>query len=243
MILQMKVAEKIERKIRRMPEGATFKYQQLDIEANEYSAAAKAIERLIVKGIIKRVTTGVFYKPKQTIFGELLPRETEIIKPYLYEQGNRIAYITGIVLYNNLGLTTQVPKTVKIACRSKRIFINSGSLKAKPVKSYVDVTDENYYLLEILDVLKDFSKIPDLDKESGIQFLKGKLKNLTEREINLLVKYALKYPPRVKAFLGALLEEIFSQENYNLKQSLNPLTTYDFGLNKQLATSSNWNIK
>ena len=64
----MKVAQKIENKIKTLKEGTTFKYQQLSIESNEYSAAAKAIERLIEKGIIKRVSTGVFYKPKQTIF-------------------------------------------------------------------------------------------------------------------------------------------------------------------------------
>jgi len=240
----MKVAEKIEKKIKRMRVGTTFKYQQLGIVATEYSAAAKAIERLIEKGVIKRITTGVFYKPKKSVFGELRPRETEIIKPYLYEQGKRIAYITGTALYNNLGLTTQVPKTVKVASRSKRIYINSGSIKAKPVKSYVDVTEENYSLLEILDVLKDFTKIPDMDKKRGILFLQNKLEGLPEKETNTLVKYALKYPPRVRAFLGAILNEISGQENRNLKQSLNPFTTYSLNLNKNiLTTASNWNIK
>lgn len=240
----MKIAEKIKKKIKRMPEGTTFKYQQLGIVATEYSAAAKAIERLIEKGVIKRITTGVFYKPKKSVFGELRPRETEIIKPYLYEQGKRIAYITGTALYNNMGLTTQVPKTVKVASRSKRIYIDSGSIKAKPVKSYVDVTEENYSLLEILDVLKDFIKIPDMDKKSGIRFLQDKLKGLSEKETNALVKYALKYPPRVRAFLGAILNEISGQENSNLKQSLNPLTTYSLNLNENiLTTAPNWNIK
>ncbi|WP_246222868.1 DUF6088 family protein [Draconibacterium halophilum] len=240
----MKVAEKIEKKIKRMPEGTTFKYQQLGIAATEYSAATKAIERLIEKGVIKRITTGVFYKPKKSVFGELRPRETEIIKPYLYEQGKRIAYITGTALYNNMGLTTQVPKIVKIASRSKRIYIDSGSIKAKPVKSYVDVTEENYPLLEILDVLKDFTKIPDMDKKSGIRFLQDKLNSLSEKETNTLVKYALKYPPRVRAFLGAILNEISGQENSNLKQSLNPLTTYSLNLNENiLTTAPNWNIK
>ena len=244
LILFMKVAEKIEKKIKRMSEGTTFKYQQLGIVATEYSAAAKAIERLIEKGVIKRITTGVFYKPKKSIFGELRPREREIIKPYLYEQGKRIAYITGTALYNNMGLTTQVPKTVKIASRSKRIYIDSGSIKAKPVKSYVDVTEDNYSLLEILDVLKDFTKIPDMDKKSGIRFLQDKLGNLSEKETNTLVKYALKYPPRVRAFLGAILNEISGQENSNLKQSLNPLTTYSLNLNENiLTTAPNWNIK
>ncbi len=240
----MKVAKKIEKKIKRMPEGTTFKYQQLGIVATEYSAAAKAIERLIEKGVIKRITTGVFYKPKKSVFGELRPRETEIIKPYLYEQGKRIAYITGTALYNNMGLTTQVPKTVKIASRSKRIYIDSGSIKAKPVKSYVDVTEENYSLLEILDVLKDFTKIPDMDKKSGIRFLQDKLNGLSEKETNTLVKYALKYPPRVRAFLGAILNEISGKENSSLKQSLNPLTTYSLNLNEDiLTTAPNWNIK
>ena len=240
----MKVTEKIEKKIKRMPEGTTFKYQQLGIVATEYSAAAKAVERLIEKGVIKRITTGVFYKPKKSVFGELRPRETEIIKPYLYEQGKRIAYITGTALYNNMGLTTQVPKTVKIASRNKRIYIDSGSIKAKPVKSYVDVTEENYSLLEILDVLKDFTKIPDMDKKSGIRFLQDKLNGLSEKETNTLVKYALKYPPRVRAFLGAILNEIYGQENSNLKQSLNPLTTYSLNLNENiLTTAPNWNIK
>ena len=240
----MKIAEKIKKKIKRMPEGTTFKYQQLDLSKTEYSGAAKAIERLINEGVIKRITKGVFYKPKKSVFGELRPTETEIIKPYLYEQGKRIAYITGTVLYNNMGVTTQVPKIVKIASRSKRIYIDSGSIKAKPVKSYIDVTEGNYSLLEILDVLKDFTKIPDMDKESGIRFLKDKLNGLSEKETNMLVKYALKYPPRVRAFLGALLNEITGQENRNLKQSLNPLTTYRFNLNEDtLKTAPNWNIK
>jgi len=45
----MKVAQKIEKKIKRMQEGSTFKYQQLNIPADEYTAAAKAIERLIAR--------------------------------------------------------------------------------------------------------------------------------------------------------------------------------------------------
>ncbi|NQU52278.1 MAG: hypothetical protein HQ522_07030 [Bacteroidetes bacterium] len=240
----MKVTEKIEKKIKRMPKGTTFKYQQLNIAANEYSAAAKAIERLIEKKVIKRVSTGIFYKPKETVFGELRPGETEIIKPYLFEQGKRIAYVTGTALYNNLGLTTQVPKTIKIASRDKRISVNAGSLKAKPVKSYIDVTTDNYQLLEILDILKDFVKIPDLDKEVGIKFLLKKLEDLPEKNRLRIIKFALQYPPRTRAFLGALLNQMNCKENKMVKQSLNPLTTYELGINdKLLPTAPNWNIK
>ena len=241
----MKVADKIEKKINRIKEGTTFKYQQLDIAPSEYSAAAKAIERLITRKVIKRVSTGVFYKPKKTAFGELRPREEELIKPYLFVQNKRIAYVTGTALYNRMGLTTQVPKIIKIASRTKRITINTGSIQAKPVKSYVEVTNDNYHLLEILDVLKDFSKIPDLDKKTAITYLLNRLKKLTDNEQSRVIKYALKYPPRTRAFLGALLNKISSKyDTAKLKKSLNPLTIYTMGMKTEhLATAPDWNIE
>jgi len=241
----MKVAQKIEKEISRIKEGTTFKYQQLSIESSEYSAATKAIERFIEKGIIKRVSTGVFYKPKQTIFGELKPNEEELLKPYLFQYNKRVAYITGISLYNRMGLTTQVPKNIKIASRDKRITISVGNIKGTPVKSYVDVTDKNFYLLEILDALKDFKKIPDLDKDSAIKIISNRLKELNTNEIKQLIKCVLSYPPRVRGFLGALLEKIDSSiELALLKKSLNPLSEYNYGINKSLlSTAPNWNIK
>lgn len=241
----MKVTKKIENKINKIKEGTTFNYQQLSIDSNEYGAAAKAIERFIEKGIIKRVSTGVFYKPKQTIFGELKPNEEELLKPYLFQNNKRIAYITGTSLYNKMGLTTQIPKNIKIASRDKRITVSVGNIKGTPVKSYVDVTDKNFYLLEILDALKDFKKIPDLDKKSAIKIISNRLKELNANEIKQLIKCVCSYPPRVRAFLGALIEKVDSSiELIVLKKSLNPLSEYNYAINKSLlSTAPNWNIK
>jgi predicted transcriptional regulator of viral defense system len=240
----MKVAEKVERKINRMPDGTTFKYQQLGIAQSEYSAAAKAIERLIKKGMIKRVSTGVFYKPKQSVFGELRPREEELLKPYLFKNGKRIAYITGGSLYNRMGLTSQVPKTIKVASKIKRVTTKIGKTRVKPVKSYVDVTNENYYLLEILDALKDFKAIPDLDKKSAIALLKNKMRKLSDNDRSKMIRYALKYPPRATALLGAILESTKKKIDLeSLKTNLNPLTTYKLGIKKEtLPTAPEWKI-
>lgn len=240
----MKVTEKIERRINRMQEGTTFKYQQLGVDQSDYGAAAKAIERLIKKGMIKRVSTGVFYKPKQSAFGELKPREDELLKPYLFQDGKRIAYITGGSLYNRMGLTTQVSKTIKVASKVKRVTTKIGKTQVKPVKSYVDVTNENYYLLEILDALKDFKAIPDLDKKSAIALLKNKISKLSENDQSKIIRYALKYPPRVTALLGAILE-LSKKKNglESLRTNLNPLTTYNLGIKKEtLPTAPEWNI-
>src|SRR5690554_5308983 len=122
----MGVTQSIQKKISKLADGTTFKYEQLDIEPQEFLASAKAIERLIAKVVIKRVSTGIFYKPKKTNNGEMKPNEEQIPKPYQFEQGKRIAYITGTSLHNRLGLTTQIPKSITIASRDKRITVSNG---------------------------------------------------------------------------------------------------------------------
>lgn len=241
----MNIARKLENKINKIQSGETFTYQDLSIKKEEYTAAAKTLERLIKKRKIKRISTGIFYKPRKTAFGELRPNEENIIKPYLFKNGKRIAYITGILLYNKMGLTSQIPKEIKISSRGKRITISKGNIKATSVKSYTDVTDKNFYLLEFLDALKDFKNVPDLNITSAIKTLNNKLENFNPKELNLLIKIGLPYPPRVRAFLGALLENLGKFEGINkLKDSLNPLTEYKLGLNKNLlSTIKNWNIK
>lgn len=240
----MTISKKTEDKVKNLPIGTTFTYQTLSVKADEYAATAKALERLIKKEVIKRVSTGVFYKPKQTIFGELMPREEELLKNYLFENDKRIAYITGLSLYNKLGLTTQVPKTIKIASRDKRIFASIGNIKGKPVKSYIDVSDKNYYILEILDALKDFKQIPDMDKKSGLLLLADRIKKWDAKDKTLLIKYALKYPPRVRAIVGAIIENFITTEDVKpLKESLNPLSQYEYNIAETiLPNAKNWNI-
>jgi len=241
----MSIAKIIEEKVNSIEKGIVFTYKDLAIGKEEYSATSKAIERLIKKGIIKRISTGVFYKPKQTLFGELGPDEEKLITPYLFSNGKRIAYVTGLLLYNKMGLTTQIPNEISIACREKRIYISKGNIKASAVKSYLEVTDQNYKFLEFLDVLKDFKKIPDLSKMAGISILTNIVLALSNNQMGELIQIALAYPPRVRAFLGALLESIDSKlDSTNLKDSLNPLSEYNIGIGKEiLSTVKNWNIK
>lgn len=241
----MNVAKKIEEEINSIREGETFTYRQLSIDNSEYQTAAKSIERLIKKEIIRRISPGVFFKPKQTVFGELLPNNEEILKPYLFNNGKRIAYITGTFLYNKLGLTTQIPQVIKIASREKEIKINKSNIKAIPAKSYVDVTNKNFQYLEILDAIKDFKKIPDLNSENGIKVLSNIIKNLKRSEVEKIVKYSLKYPPRTRALLSAILEANNIKDNLDkLKKSLNPLSEYSLGIEKRfLPTIENWKIK
>lgn len=241
----MTVARKIEAQIEKWQVGTTFKYQELAIAPEEYIAAAKAIERLIKKGTIQRASTGLFYKTKKTAFGNLKPNEELLLKPYLFEGKERIAYITGTALFNKMGLTTQVPKNIRVACRSKRIITKLGSLQIMPVKSYTEVTNQNYFLLELLDILKDFKTIPDAEKSQVIKFVVQKFKKLSKKEQEKLIEIALKYPPRVRSLTGAILNRNSPKEPViQLKKSINPLTVFEYGLDKKLLPNMEyWNIR
>ena len=241
----MNLAAQIRTRIEKLPEGKIFGYADLRIAKEEYQTAAKALERLQAKGIIKKISKGVFYKPEQTVFGELKPDYSEQLRTYLFENGKRIAYETGYSLYNRMGLTTQMAFRIKIASRSKRISINRGALKAEAVKSYAEVTEANYELLGFLDAIKDIKRIPDCSVSQAVKILSSKICKLNEKQISDLVKYALLYPSRVRALVGAMLENLNIQANTEkLKQSLNPLTKIQLGLKEnELSTIQNWNIK
>ena len=241
----MQTTKKIEKAISRFKDGEVFTYDQLNLEPAEYRAAVKALGRMTRAGIVKRASTGRYYKPNKSVFGELNPGEEQLLKSYLFKRGKRIAYITGEALYNKMGLTTQVPKNIKIASRDKRVITMVGSVQVKPVKSYVDVTDKNYFILEILDAIKDFKEIPDLNRRTAIKRLLQKIKGLKEDEIEKLTETSLKYPPRVRALIGALLSNL-KFDSYlvlPLIASLNPLSIYNFGIKQEeLPEIKQWNI-
>lgn len=241
----MKTATLIDKKITALRPGQVVGYDDLGIQKTEYLAAAKAMSRMVKAGVLKRATTGLFYKPKKSAFGELKPQEEELLRPYLFDNKKRIAYITGTALYNQMGLTTQIPSAIQVASREKRIVPKIGSLRIKSVKSYVDVTDNNYKLLEWLDATKDFKMIPDFNKQNGLQLLKSRLKKLSQPERKTLAKIALAYPPRTRALTGAILEYMNEQEVRldPLKESLNTFTTFDLGIAPRiLPTAENWKI-
>jgi hypothetical protein len=234
------------KRIKQIPEGKTFGYKNLRIAKEDYSTAAKALERMQKKGLIKKVSKGIFYKPVQTVFGELKPDYSEVLRSYLFQNGKRIAYETGTSLYNRMGLTTQMAFRIKIASRGKRININWGSLKADAVKSYAEVTDSNYEILGVLDAFKDIKRIPDCTVTEAVSRLRVIVKAYNDTKASNLVKYALLYPPRVRALVGAILESNGSKlaALEKLRESLNPLTTFKLGLSGyDLPNRSKWYIE
>ncbi|MCF0075745.1 hypothetical protein LZD49_35065 [Dyadobacter sp. CY261] len=87
--------------------------------------------------------------------------------------------------------------------------------------------------------------IPDVNMQAAIGIIGSQIQQLTESKLNEIVGYALKYPPRVRALLGAVLSSTGKAAIAKaLKESLNPLTIFKLGINDTLLPlASEWNIQ
>lgn len=240
----MNVADYISDKIERLPKGYVFTYADFVIEVNKKEAVIKALNRMASAGKIAKLSKGKYYKPESTPFGTLQPSQTQVVKDLLEENGKTIGYLTGYSIYNQLGLTTQVSNTIQIGKNEVRPSFKRERYTISFIKQKNTITKENIPLLQFLDAVRYVKKIPDASIESSCKRFLAIIEKMTEKEINTLVRLALKYPPATRALLGALLEKLQkTNATEPLLKSLNPITKYkltDAAI--AIPTAEKWNI-
>lgn len=146
-------------------------------------------------GVLEKVDNGVYALPnKESVLGKATVYVSNVIenKYIRNEKGQRIGYISGINFSNQIGLTSQTASVNTIysnnvsnkkrmtTLKNSRLIINAPR---------VEVTDQNYKLLQILDLLNDFEKYSEQDLKTAsnkiLAFLREiKLKN---EEVELIV--------------------------------------------------------
>ena len=239
----MKIKPLVEKDISRFEPGKVFTYNDLPAYFKSPESTIKAVSRLVKNGDIKRFAKGQFYRPKKGIFGEQQLSDAEKLKTFMYKGGELKGYITGTGLYNRLGLTTQVPRTITIASNKSPQRKNLGNVEVKLIKAKVPVSESNRQYLEILDVLCDVKKIPDSDPSMVLKVMVQNLKKLDKNSLNELVTLSEKYPPVTRALLGLLTAKVNKGIAKTLKSSLNPTTRYRIGLDSYWNNAKEWNIE
>lgn len=240
----MKISDYIASAIDRLPKGYIFTYADFNTEVSQKEAVIKALNRMVASDKIAKLSKGKYYKPENTPFGNLQPNKTQIVKDLLEDNGKLIGYLTGLSIYNQLGLTTQVSYTIQIGKNQIRPNFKRERYMIAFIKQKNTITKENIPLLQLLDSIRYIKKIPDNNIEASCKRFLAIIKNFTDKEINTLVRLALKYPPATRALLGALLEQLRQDKTTEpLFKSLNPITKYKLtGASKALSTTEKWNI-
>jgi hypothetical protein len=240
----MKISEYIKYLINRFPKGYVFTYGDFPDKVNQKEGVIKALNRLASSGKIVKLSKGKYYKPENSVFGDLQPSQSQIVKDLLEENGKIAGYLTGYSIYNQLGLTTQVSSVIQIGKNQVRPNFTRGDYRISFLRQKNTITKESISSLQLLDSIRTIKEIPDSDIENSCKRFLAIIKKFSDKQINELVRLALKYPPCTRALLGAMLEELQKNKATEpLFKSLNPITKYKLaGAAKVLSTARKWNI-
>lgn len=240
----MQVSDYVKDKIRKLPKGYVFTYDDFVNEVNGKEAVIKSLNRLVESGQIGKLAKGKFYKPEQSPFGQLLPGERQVVKDLLEKNGKIIGYLTGYNVYNRLGLTTQVGSVIQIGSANVRPAIQRGNNKIVFVRQKNNLTKGNIPLLQLLDAIKSIKKIPDAPVANSCKRFVAIIKKLSPESAVLMMRLSMKYPPSTRALVGSFVNLAQSKIDTNkLFKSLNPITIYKVGVTADVLPNANqWNI-
>ncbi|MFD1065628.1 DUF6088 family protein [Oceanobacillus locisalsi] len=171
------------------------------------------LKRLSDKGALIKVRDGIYYVQKADSILQK-PRvniDKVIRRKYIKTiDQNVIGYISGINFANQLGLTSQTASVSTIVTNETgrpEHVIMFDKKKVKLKKSKVKITNQNYKILQILDLLNSLDQVSEISLESSIRLINNYLKN-TNITINDLKPYIKFYPRKT-------LENLLEMELYN----------------------------
>ena len=241
----MNIAQIIQNSVESMPAGQIFGYQELPSYAKSPSAVTKAAGRMVSDKRLERFSKGRFYVPKKGMFGLRKPSDSELIRSMLYKDGRLRGYVTGLSLYNQLGLTTQVPRTITVAVNGGRQEKDFGTIRIKTVVTRIPIKENDVKLLQYLDALKDIKKILDSDVNLSLTMMRRCVSELSASEQSCFVKLVENYyGPQVRALVGLLFTSLKLSVPRSLSRSLNPTTTYKLNLDQsKWPMAKEWKIQ
>ena len=241
----MSIAQRVQNSVESIPAGQIFDYQALPDYARSPSAVIKAVSRLVADKQLIRFSKGKFYVPKKGLISPRKPSDSELVRTMLYKDGRLRGYVTGLSLYNQLGLTTQVPRTITLAFNGGRQDKDFGTIRIKTVVTRIPIKEKDVKLLQYLDVLKGIKNIPDANVNQSLKIMRRKISELSDRERKQLVTLAGEYySPQTRALLGLLFSSLELSVPESLALSLNPTTTYKVGLDEEKwPTAKQWNVR
>ena len=227
-----------------MPDGSVFGYAQLEIGSDQFVNAAQSLSRLTKKGVISRLSKGKYYKPQQSKFGNSRPRESAFVNALTVRQNKRIGYLTGLSVYNQLGLTSQVSNTLVIATANPLQPKKIEGYNVKYVRRNVNFLDDDIPQLQLLDALREIKSIPDSNPDDSLRILTARIADLPKVKKERLTTLALSFNPGTRALLGALIEKYFPEVKVSkLKQSINRLSVFETGVSSEvLPNKQSWNL-
>jgi Family of unknown function (DUF6088) len=217
--------------------GARY-WKHSDFKGLPASAVATALSRLSREGTLRRAGKGVYYRPVQTSFGLSIAPASVAAAQTLRAP----VQPAGLSAANALGLTTQNPGKPVFATSAPKAptALRGATVHTGRPNERAKLSAEEGAILEIL---RERARSSDLPAKETAQRLGAAISDVDS--FARLTTAALAEPPRVRAMLGALGEELQMSPTLlaRLRASLNPLSRFDFGPLRVLGAADKWQAK
>jgi len=212
-----------------------------DFANMSFMAVAQALSRLSRLGIIQRIGKGLYYRPRQTTFGQSRPNTSQLRSLPIHRKG---VFPAGHAAANLLGFSTQNAAKVELATNGlslPRLIVGKETIiHTRRPESWKELS---YKDAAILDFLRRRGESSELSPDETV----SKLLELFHEpgRFERLVQVCDSEPPRVRAMLGAIGQQIGYGESQLsvLRKSLNPLSQFDFGTLLTLKYARKWQAK
>ena len=228
--------------VRRCIESGGERFWRLsDFDGMPFPAVAQALSRLCRRGEIRRVGKGLYYRPRQTVFGESQPNPVQVSALPI---PNRGVFPADLAAAQILGFTTQSPAQISLATDGvslPRLIVGKGALvHTRRPSAWRQLGSLD---TAILDFIRHRGEMTELSPEDTVLKL---IEHCSEPgRFDRLMRVAATEPPRVRAIMGAIGQQMgLPQASLEiLRKSLNPLSRFDFGLLVVLKYAKLWQAK
>lgn len=158
------------------------------------------LKNLCESNKLKRFSPGIYYLPRTTKLKNAvtLSPATVAVSKYINRNGNIQGYYTGYTLANQLGISTQVPFVLEIVTNntaSKRRKINLNGQQIIVQKPRCKITNDNFTVLQFLDILKDLDKYFQISSKRIFEILKRYVQT-NKISIKTIEQYINLYPSK-----------------------------------------------
>jgi hypothetical protein len=205
------------------------------------TAVAQALSRLTRQEYLQRLSKGVYYRARQTTLGRSLPNPVAVRK---LASARKTVFPAGVAAANLLGFTAQTAGRSEVATSAlslpRKLVGSDTVIHARRPEAWAGLSEANAALL---DFLRRGGTTSEQSPEETVRRTLALFRQ--PKRFECLLKVASSEPPRVRAMIGAIGEEIGKKPAAleRLRASLNPLSRFDFGMLKALPCAGRWQAK
>ena len=223
---------------RRIERGGERFWRVSDFDDLPPRTVARTLARLAEAGVVERARHGLYYRSRPTVLGPSIPSATAVASHMI----DTPLHAAGLSAANVLGLTTQNPARQELATPAANppSVLSNAIVHTRRPASRAHLSAEEGALIEMLRTRGRYSDVGPAGTIRRLLRILG-----TAGTFERVARIALDEPPRVRAMLGALGEELEASPRTlkRLRDSLNPLSTFDFGLLRDLPAAKKWQAR